>query len=250
MKISVLITLFLLSPASAFLATSTADTQLNMGWHNTWTDILQGGSKRWKVTSSNAHQKALSHIQNYVKQPNSHFFVPLAGDDPMVKQLFTAGHSVTALDLVPDALKAMRSQFDGAWTTETLKDGTVSWKHESGRVTQLEGDVLKPRPYLNGVFDAVYDKDSFGALSKDMRHDYCQRISDFCKPNGTIYMEVKLRDNHEDSKNVGPPFSLLQEDIMESDYYGTAFEHVAALGEVYEAGYSGAKQTGHVLRKI
>jgi hypothetical protein len=236
-------------PTSRPSSLQSTTTQLKMGWHNTWQDILQGGAKRWKVTCPTAHKEALSHIQNYVKT-KSHFFVPMAGDDPMVKQLWNAGHSVTAMDLVPDALKAMRSQFDGAWTSETLKDGTVSWNHESGRVVQLEGDVLKPRDYLKSSFDAVYDKDAFGALQKEMRQDYCQRIAEYCKPDATVYMEVKLRDNHEENKQMmGPPFSLLKEDLMETNYYGNSFDHIGALGEVYDAGFGGAKQTGHVLRK-
>ena len=107
---------------------------------------------------------------------------PLAGDDPFVHYAWSQGHDVTAIDIVPDALASMRSQFgDGGkkdvvdkddWSVEEVSDKNDSskvWKHESGRATLYEGDVLMKRPELVQSFDVIYDKDSFGALTLDMR---------------------------------------------------------------------------------
>ena len=107
---------------------------------------------------------------------------PLAGDDPFVHYAWSQGHDVTAIDIVPDALASMRSQFgDGGkkdvadrddWTVEEVSDKNDSskvWKHKSGRATLYEGDVLMKRPELVQSFDVIYDKDSFGALTLDMR---------------------------------------------------------------------------------
>jgi hypothetical protein len=224
-----------------------------MGWNDTWNDILQGGSKRWKVDNPDFHQVAYGHLSKYLNtnqdKEATHVFCPLAGDDPFVHLLWKHGHAVTSIDLVPAAVSAMRSQFEGEWTKEQKDDGTVIWKHESGRATLYEGDALQSRPELQGKFDAVYDKDSFGALPKDLRKGFCSRIADYTKPNAIVYIEVKLKENHEAAKDMGPPFSLQREDLMVTDAYGTHFDHVEALGEVYQLNFAGAKQTGHVLKR-
>lgn len=222
-----------------------------MGWSDTWNDILQGGAQRWKVNNPDFHHMSYGHLSKYLNNnpEKANIFCPLAGDDPFVYLLWKQGHSVTSIDLVPAAVAAMRSQFEtGEWTKED--DGkTIIWKHDSGRATLYEGDALQSRPELHGKFDAVYDKDSFGALPKELRTGFCSRIADYTKPLAIVYIEVKLKENHEAVKHMGPPFSLQQEDLMMKEAYGTHFTHLEALGEVYQLDFAGAKQTGHVLKK-
>lgn len=235
---------------------TTTSTRRNMGWATTWDDILQGGSQRWKVTEAECHQAALEIIQQFMRKPeiskscNNNVLCPLAGDDPMVHLLWKQGHSVTAMDLVPAALEQMRSQFDGSWTREDRVDnGMVVWKHDSGRATQYQGDVLQKIDELTNSFDAIYDKDSFGALQKEMRKPFCARMSEYTKEDAIVYIEVKLRDNHEETKDMGPPFSLKQDDLMDSNCYGGAFDYVKGFGNVYPIAMSGMKQTAHILRR-
>ena len=106
---------------------------------------------------------------------------------------------------------------------------------------------MQKRPELNAQFDAVYDKDSFGALSLDLRNPYCDALAQYCKPDAIVYTEVKNKANGRESG--GPPFHVEKEDLMESTSFGTNFEHVAALGEVYPLDMPGATQTGHILRR-
>jgi hypothetical protein len=219
-------------------------------WSDTWNDILQGGSQRWKVDNPDFHQVAYDHLSKHLSKQEANVLCPLAGDDPFVHLLWKRGHAVTSIDLVPAAVAAMRSQFEGEWTKEQKDDGTVIWKHDSGRATLYEGDALQFRPELQGKFDAVYDKDSFGALPKDLRKGFCSRIADYTKPNAIVYIEVKLKENHDAVKDMGPPFSLQQEDLMVTDAYGTHFDHVEALGEVYQVvNFGTLKQMGHFLKR-
>ena len=227
-----------------------------MGWADTWDDMLQGGSPRWKITDSKCHQAALSNIQQHLtKDGPNNILCPLAGDDPMVHLLWQQGHSVTAIDLVPTALEQMRNQFDGngSWTRQehysTGSNNVVVWKHDSGRATQYEGDVLQVYPELKNSFDAVYDKDSFGALNKEMRKPFCARIREFTKAGAIIYMEVKLKENHEQVKDMGPPYSLQKEDLMHPSCYGEFFDYVKGLGSVYPVALPGMQQTGHILKR-
>jgi len=247
------------------------------GWAGTWEDIRNGGNPRWKITSEECHEKAYEHFQKFVLRGQQgsvddddddddnnnkgvSVLCPLAGDDPFVRLLYEKGYSVTAIDLVAEAIEAMKERFDGdgddgknsCWTKEEQGGGDdIVWKHESGRVTLIVGDALKKRPNLNNSFDAVYDKDSFGALPIQLRKPFCQRISEYTKDDGILYLECKLRKQHDDS---GPPFSLKREDLMEDDNYGGSekFEYVEGLGSVYDLPNNMnamMQQTGHVLRR-
>lgn len=242
-------------------APTSSQTTAMSGWSSTWKDILDGGSPRWKITSGESHEKAYAHFQRYVLKGeeneirSKNVFCPLAGDDPFVRMLFQKGYNVTAIDLVSDAIDAMRQSFgddDSAWTRKE-SDGDIVWTHNSGRATLIVGDALKKRSYLNNSFDAVYDKDSFGALQKEMRSPFCDRIADYTKENATVYLECKLKDGMKGADNSGPPFSLREEDLMEANNYGDSkFQYVEGLGPVYDLPgnmNSFMKQTGHILRR-
>lgn len=234
-----------LSSTRAFASSSQPPT-----WTDMWDDIDGGGNLRWKVVDSDAHQSVLKTMKKHMKIKGSNqVLCPLSGDDPMVHLLWQQGHSVTAMDLVPVALERMRNQFTGGWTREDRKNGIVVWKHESGRATQYEGDALLYHEELKETFDAVYDKDSFGALNQGIREAYCSRMSQYTKEGSVVYMEVVLKDDHEESKHIGPPFSLERDDLMDSKYYGTSFKHVESLGSVYPLDMPGALQTGHILSR-
>jgi hypothetical protein len=228
-------------------------------WAETWADILNGGSKRWKVDDVEAKRAALAHIVRHHGRDADdgrpmHILCPLAGDDPFVHYAWSQGHDVTAIDIVPDALRVMRCMFgrdaDDGWSSEgdgsSGNSGTI-WKHKSGRATLVEGDVLAKRPELLRSFDALYDKDSFGALALGDRPQFCARISEFIKDGGTLYVEVKLKDQGRESG--GPPYHVEKEDLMEPTNFGGYFEYVCSLGEVYSCNIPGMKQTGHVIRR-
>lgn len=112
-----------------------------------------------------------------------------------------------------------------------------------------EGDILQVRPELMGKFDALYDKDSFGALDPSMRHDFCQRLASYTKIDAVVYMEVKYKDDSNGGRLSGPPYHLEKDDIMKIEYFGGNFEYVAELGKVYELNMVGMEQTGHILRR-
>merc|ERR1712176_1350541 len=244
--------------------TATQTTAMS-GWSGTWKDILNGGSPRWKITCEESHEKAYSHFQRHVLNSNNNgdaknvsVLCPLAGDDPFVFLLYKKGYNVTAIDLVPEAIDANRRGFgddDSAWI-KTETDGDIVWTHNSGRATLIAGDALKKRPNLVNSFHAIYDKDSFGALPRDLRKPFCERIAEYTKDDGILYLECKLKQSHAPGTpgNSGPPFSRRKEDLMQADHYGGAkkFEYVEELGPVYDlpGGISSwMQQTGHVLRR-
>ena len=244
-----------------------------MAWSDAWADILNGGSPRWKVDDLNAKKIALDYITQHTTTSSTaddgrqqgesntqplRILCPLAGDDPFIHYAYSQGHEVTAIDIVPEALEVMRRQFGNAndWSVVSTNISSSSssskeekqWKHTSGKVTLYEGDILTKRSELNS-FDAIYDKDSFGALNLDMRTSYCKRLSEYIKPNGTIYIEVKYKENEWQRPN-GPPYHVEKEDIMNEQSFGSCFEYVKSLGEVYPLSIPNMKQTGHILRRV
>jgi hypothetical protein len=262
----------------------------NNRWSTTWDHILSGGNPQWKISSEECHNRAYEHFRRFVpvqvaeddKEKVTSVFCPLAGDDPFVPLLYKKGYHVTAIDLVPEAIEAMKKQFgddvndtdndndSNIWTKKQSSssdydndnDDDVIWTHKSGRVTLIVGDALKKRSHLNNSFDAVYDKDSFGALPISMRKSFCSRISEYTKINGILYLECKLKQpvpgteregQDDDNGGQGPPFSLTRDDLMKDDNYGGSnkFEYVEGLGIVYELAenFATMKQTGHILRR-
>jgi hypothetical protein len=206
----------------------------------------------------------------------------------MVYLLWQKGYSVTAIDLVPIALERMRTQFDDnkddddddddddgtvkGWTSSSPsienhddqpKESSTSlpspslpsptiWTHSSGRAVQYVGDAVRVRPELYGTFDGVYDKDAFGAIPPTVRQSYCARLADYMKPGAILYLEVKHRthDHATVGRDVGPPFSLTQEDIMDDMYFGKDFDYIASLGPLYDGvAIASMKQTGHILQR-
>ncbi|KAL7523734.1 hypothetical protein ACHAWF_000647, partial [Thalassiosira exigua] len=251
----------------------TGNSQYNerrLTWKSTWDDILSGGPLRWKVDDPSAKEKALAVVEEHSavhvgdadgkgkgEGKSLRILCPLAGDDPFVSIAWKRGHDVTAIDVVPDALRLLRDQIDddgdrrlGRWTSEDKKAGSGGggriWRHRGGRATLYEGDALARRPELIDSFDAVYDKDSFGALDPASRPAFCERLAEFVRDGGTVYVEVKNKDGGK--KSGGPPFHIEKEDLTTS--FGPRFEYVAELGEVYSLEVPTMKQMGHVLRRL
>ena len=243
-----------------------------MAWSDTWADILSGGSPRWKVDDINAKKIALDYITQHHTNTATNdsddqqkgeenaqslrILCPLAGDDQFIHYAYSQGHEVTAIDIVPEALEVMRLQFGDAndWSVVKSTSGSSNkqekqWKHASGKVILYEGDILTKRSELLNSFDAIYDKDSFGALNLDMRSAYCKRLSEYIKPNGTVYIEVKYKENEWQRPN-GPPYHVEKEDIMNSFGSNSCFEYIKSLGEVYPLSIPNMKQTGHILRRV
>jgi thiopurine S-methyltransferase len=224
-----------------------------MTWEDTWNDILGGGSPRWKIENISVKENALAQITKQLPEKESlKILCPLAGDDRFVHTAWKNGHAVTAIDLVPAAVGAMRQQFgpESEWTQNDQESGMVQWAHSSKRATLYQGDVLTVLPELQSSFDAVYDKDAFGALPKDMRSDYCKRVAGYTKPGGILYVEVKLKDDDHPQREAGPPYSVDKETLMQSTNFGYHFEYVAGLGEVFPLSLPYISQTAHILRRL
>ena len=226
-------------------------------WVNAWDDIQNGGNKRWIVDDVSLKQKALGHItRNFSKKDNRltslSIFCPLAGDDTFLYHAWDQGHSVVGIDLVPAAVSAMRKQFgpdDTDWTRHDSDGSMVVWKHNSGRVTLINADAFTMMNELVGSFDAVYDKDSFGAIPQDLRSNYCKLIAAYLKTDGVIYCEAVTKSDSCSHRHEGPPYHIGQDELMDPQNYGEQFNYVEILGVVYDIQDEEMDQVGHILKR-
>ena len=122
----------------------------------------------------------------------------------------------------------------------------VVWTHSSERATLYQGDVLHDLKELHGTMDAVYDKDSFGALDKELRKPLCERMHAYLRPGGTVYIEVKNKPEGP-GRLQGPPYHVEKSDLLEA-FEG--FEYICSLGKVYELSLPGMSQMGHILKRV
>ena len=237
-------------------------------WGGSWADIEAGGGTRWIISDLGPKLIALDHILKYVTTSSDNnngdddgtdklnILCPLVGSDLFYHYAWSLGHTVTGIDLIPLALERMRKQFgpdESDWTQEEDEvNGMVIWKHKSGKATLYQGDVFKPLEDLSDSFDVLYDKDSFGAIPKHKRSEFCDRVTEYLKDGGIVYTEVKFKDDDHPGRFDGPPFHLDKDELMDKANFGKSFEYLESLGEVYEfyKGPSKAKQTGHVMKRI
>lgn len=272
----------LILPSVLLVAPAILITSMSSGWSTTWKDILSGGNPRWKIDDLSRKQTALETILKYYAHANSNnaneaagddkpkqqprplsILCPLAGDDLFVVNAWKHGHKVTAIDFVSEAIEAMKTTFGNDLHEWKKRDNTeldknsniVKWTSNDNKITLYQANMLQPIPDLliaddaaaqSNKFDVVYDKDSFGALEKNMRNEYCQRITDYTRPGSILYCEVKNRENED--KLMGPPFHITKQDLIE---HFSEFEHVAELGEIYPlpSSMSGMKQMGHIMKR-
>lgn len=247
------ITLRLLTAFSILTSTNGFLSLKMSGWSKTWDDISNGGNPRWKVTDVSAKAAALQHIKNHCFSKDDdaklNIVCPLAGDDSFVHHAWSQGHTVTAIELVPKAVELMRRLFsasDDVWKKEERPGNMILWTHESGTAFVYQGDVFTPLKELEGSCDAMYDKDSFGALDLHMRSRFCDRVKTYLKPGtGILYTEVK----YSPGRTEGPPFHIDKEIIMQPENFGSDFDYVASLGELYKLAMP-MQQTGHVLKRL
>jgi len=216
-------------------------------WEDTWKDVLRpGGNKRWKDSEGEHVAAVMAEVQKRYASRSVAVLVPLCGDTPVVPTLWQQGHHVTGMELVPQALESMRSQFPGSWSSGTEGNFTV-WKHESGRAELWQGDIAHAAPSLVERHDVVVDKDSWGALPKDFLPTYTQRVASYMKPGGVIILEAKFKDNAE-QRRIGPPFHTEPEDLRKSwNPNGVSF--ITTLGERYRLKRAGLHQIQYLLQR-
>eukprot|EP00013_Stygamoeba_regulata_P011159 CAMPEP_0177688034 /NCGR_PEP_ID=MMETSP0447-20121125/34448_1 /TAXON_ID=0 /ORGANISM="Stygamoeba regulata, Strain BSH-02190019" /LENGTH=236 /DNA_ID=CAMNT_0019198319 /DNA_START=61 /DNA_END=771 /DNA_ORIENTATION=- len=224
-------------------------------WDDLWTDIVSGGNMRWKRGEAEGNYKRQFEFlhreltKHHPDRSTFRFLVPLSGDCPFVRYAWSLGHSVCAVDLSKVALAALRAQFaedSVSWEESQLgEDGARVWRSQDGRLEVVCCELITSEAtgQLVSGFDAVLDKDAFGALAPEVREAYVKRITPLLAPHAQVLLEGKQR--REEDREAGPPFHL---DLDKVKTRWPDFD-VVYLGEMPEQPYDIAsmKQIGFHL---
>jgi thiopurine S-methyltransferase len=117
-------------------------------------------------------------------------FVPLCGDSPAVKYLLEAGFSVTALDVVAEALEGLRNSIRNELPSALPK------------LQILCEDIFTHQAKTQ--FDFIYDRAALVAIVPNLQEKYAQHLLKMLAPGGLYFLDTFT---FEEEKSE-PPFSV------------------------------------------
>ena len=206
---------------------------LKPNWEEDW-DKIQAGEKFWKTgEEANTPQLYLSYFNKLFPSSKPHIFIPLCGDYPFVHLAWSEGYTVSALEFIPTAVERLKGQFEGgeeAWEGSECPGGK-KWVYAKGRMVVYQADVFVENPELVNVFDAVLDKDAFGAIEKDERARYIELVAKYLKKGGILVSETKKKTEGLDE---GPPYHLLEEEMRKEWEREGGLVYEEFMGSMYE----------------
>ncbi|SEP07215.1 methyltransferase domain-containing protein [Aquisalimonas asiatica] len=132
-------------------------------WHQRWLE----GKTGWDRGDASP---ALRRWLDAGHMTPGRILVPGCGNGYEVDLLAAHGFSVTALDIVPEPLAALRERLAARGLTADV----------------VEGDVFTYM-HPDGPFDAVYEQTCLCAFDPALRPDYAERLRQWVRPGGTLY---------------------------------------------------------------
>ena len=152
-----------------------------------WESRYQSGSTGW---DRGTVSPALKYWLNIGQLEPGRVLVPGCGRGFEVIELASKGFEVTAVDIAPSAVEALRRQ---------LSQASVSAK-------VLQADLLNWQP--NATFDAVYEQTCLCALQPATWGDYVDSLHQWLKPGGQVFALFM-----QSGQGGGPPYHCAIEDM-------------------------------------
>ena len=134
--------------------------------------------------------------------------IPLAGNSPAVRLLYDLGMNVTAVEYVPEAVRALlHEQFPGIRIQrQKTRDATVFFGR---RLSVRQGDFFKLPPEL--CFDLVYDRAAIVAIPPRRRRPYANILTRATRPGGALFA---VGYEFIGGRRRGPPYSLSRAELL------------------------------------
>lgn len=204
-------------------------------WKNRWLDNETG----WQQDKYNA-----ALLKHWPKLPKrSRVLVPLCGKSLDLIYLAEQGLQVFGFELSEKAVEDFfienglnyHSHFQGEY--QHFQCVELSIHFLVGDFFAVTADDL-PFDVESKGFDALYDRAAYVALPPEMRKDYVAKCLSLLKAD---YQGLLQTVEHQHTEKVGPPFSITDEEVMES-YSGrfvkdNTFDLLAAESRFVELGY-------------
>ncbi len=145
-----------------------------------WESRYQAGTTGW---DRGMHSPALDAWLASGTLTPCRILVPGCGRGYEVVQLAQRGFEVTAVDIAPSAVQALRVALAAAGLSAQV----------------MEADIFQWQP--DGAFDAVYEQTCLCAIDPATRCEYAERLWTWLKPGGKLYVLFM-----QTGQPGGPPF--------------------------------------------
>jgi len=153
---------------------------MNHASNTPWEELYQQGDTGWDRGMSSP---ALQHWLNHGLTSKQNILIPGCGRGHEVIELAQLGFQVTALDLAPSAIAALKQ----------------SLLQENLHATVICNDLFSYQ--AEQTFDAIYEQTCLCALPLEQRQAYANQIFNWLKPEGKLYFSMM-----QTGEPHGPPY--------------------------------------------
>lgn len=173
----------------------------NSKWKQYWLE----GDTGWKHPEADKHFfESFEKIEKRYLTHKGDALVPLCGDSPVVRFLYDHAYSVTAVDMVAEALQSLKK--NSFQDINFAEEGTSAL---ADRLLICQHNFLTWEHTTD--FNLIYDRAALIALHAELRIQYAKKVSELLAPGGILYVESIQGD--ENLKTGGPPFAVEEKEV-------------------------------------
>jgi len=166
--------------------------------------------------------------------PGQQVFIPLCGKSKDLIWLAEQGYRVLGIELSKVAVEAFFEENN--LNPFIVSKGALTY-YQAGLITLICGDFfeLSVEPMVNVA--AIYDRASLIALPKEMRPAYYSHLNKICPAQARLLVTLE----YEQSEMAGPPFAVLENELLEYTASGFNLERLESKDVLAEHDHFAAK---------
>ncbi|XP_064606936.1 probable thiopurine S-methyltransferase [Liolophura sinensis] len=197
--------------------------------------------KRWEKNNIGFHSYSVREIlkRNVDRlvegREKIKILVPLCGKSLDIKWLYDQGHTIVGIECSEMAVKAFFQEQRLEYQAEGLSKGRGKlYQNSDGKIKLYQMDLFEFTKEDEGLFDAIWDKNSFIAVNKVDRKKYCETILSLMSKDSSYLLDVF---NYDPDQFTGPPHNVSRQDV--DNVFGAAcsvteMESVDALTDTFK----------------
>jgi thiopurine S-methyltransferase len=167
---------------------------------NDWLERWQEGRTGWHEVDGNGS------LRKHWTVSGKRVLVPLCGKSKDLLWLESEGNEVVGVELSEIAVEAFFDENEIDFSRAAGAPGT--WVAKDRRITIHCGDYFS---FVEGPFDACYDRGALVALAPDLRRDYVAHTQSLLDAEAAMLI---VSVEYDQSIAAGPPFSISREEIL------------------------------------